>query len=77
MTYGLLALAALMFGLYNIFIKLSAEHIQPVLGAVILQFVAKVRAKRTPGCRASEASARFSSGRTISRPARAAAQQRG
>ncbi len=40
MTYWLLALAALMFGLYNIFIKLSADHINAVLGAVILQFVA-------------------------------------
>lgn len=29
-----------MFGLYNVFIKLSSEHIQPVLGAVVLQFVA-------------------------------------
>lgn len=38
--YVLLALAALMFGLYNVFIKLSADHIQAVLGAVILQFVA-------------------------------------
>lgn len=36
----LLFLAALMFGLYNVFIKLSSEHIQPVLGAVVLQFVA-------------------------------------
>ncbi len=40
MTYWLLALAALMFGLYNVFIKLSADHINAVLGAVILQFVA-------------------------------------
>lgn len=40
MPYVLLALAALMFGLYNVFIKLSADHIQAVLGAVILQFVA-------------------------------------
>lgn len=40
MPYALLALAAVMFGLYNIFIKLSADHIQAVLGAVILQFVA-------------------------------------
>ena len=40
MTYWLLALAALMFGLYNIFIKMSADHIHAVLGAVILQFVA-------------------------------------
>jgi len=29
-----------MFGLYNVFIKLSSDHIQPVLGAVALQFVA-------------------------------------
>lgn len=40
MTYWLLALAAVMFGLYNVFIKLSAEHIDAVLGAVVLQFVA-------------------------------------
>ena len=40
MTYILLAVAALMFGLYNVFIKLSADHIQAVLGAVVLQFVA-------------------------------------
>ena len=40
MPYVLLVLAALMFGLYNIFIKLSADHIQAVLGAVVLQFVA-------------------------------------
>ncbi|HEY0969646.1 MAG TPA: EamA family transporter [Gemmatimonadales bacterium] len=40
MTYLLVALAALMFGLYNVFIKLSADHIQAVLGAVVLQFVA-------------------------------------
>ena len=40
MPYLLLALAAVMFGLYNVFIKLSAGHIQAVLGAVILQFVA-------------------------------------
>lgn len=40
MTYYLVALAALMFGLYNVFIKLSASHIEPVLGAVVLQFVA-------------------------------------
>ncbi|MCK9533446.1 MAG: EamA family transporter [Pseudomonas sp.] len=38
--YLLLGLAAVMFGLYNVFIKLSADHIQAVLGAVILQFVA-------------------------------------
>lgn len=40
MLYLMLLLAALMFGLYNIFIKLSANHIQPILGAVLLQFVA-------------------------------------
>lgn len=40
MTYVLLALTAMMFGLYNVFIKLSSEHIQPVLGAVVLQFIA-------------------------------------
>ncbi len=40
MTYILVAVAALMFGLYNVFIKLSAAHIEPVLGAVVLQFVA-------------------------------------
>ncbi len=40
MPYVLLAIAAVMFGLYNVFIKLSADHIQAVLGAVILQFVA-------------------------------------
>lgn len=40
MSYWLIALAALMFGLYNVFIKLSADHINPVLGAVVLQFVA-------------------------------------
>src|SRR5690625_5828536 len=40
LPYVWLAVAALMFGLYNVFIKLSSEHIQPVLGAVVLQFVA-------------------------------------
>lgn len=40
MPIVLLAVAALLFGLYNVFIKLSSEHIHPVLGAVILQFVA-------------------------------------
>lgn len=40
LPYLLLAIAALMFGLYNVFIKLSSEHIEPALGAVILQFVA-------------------------------------
>ena len=40
MTYGLVLLAALMFGLYNVFIKVSADHIQAVLGAVVLQLVA-------------------------------------
>lgn len=29
-----------MFGLYNVFIKISAEDINPILGAVVLQFVA-------------------------------------
>jgi transporter family protein len=29
-----------MFGLYNVFIKLSVDHINAVLGAVVLQFVA-------------------------------------
>lgn len=32
--------AAVMFGLYNVFIKLSADDINPILGAVVLQFVA-------------------------------------
>src|SRR5690554_2723057 len=40
MPYVLLALAAVMFGLYNVFIKLLADHIQAILGAVVLQFVA-------------------------------------
>ncbi len=40
MTYILVAVAALMFGLYNVFIKLSSAHIEAVLGAVLLQFVA-------------------------------------
>lgn len=40
MTALLITVAALMFGLYNVFIKLSADHIQAVLGAVVLQFVA-------------------------------------
>ncbi|ADJ28245.1 EamA family transporter [Nitrosococcus watsonii] len=40
MAYLLVAVAALMFGLYNVFIKLSANHIEAVLGAVVLQFVA-------------------------------------
>lgn len=40
MPFLLLFLAALMFGLYNVFIKMSSDHIQPVLGAVVLQFVA-------------------------------------
>ncbi len=40
MPMVLLALAAVMFGLYNVFIKLSADHIQAILGAVVLQFVA-------------------------------------
>jgi len=42
MTFWLLALAALMFGLYNVFIKVSSDHINPVLGAVVLQLVAAV-----------------------------------
>lgn len=42
MPYVLLAVAAVMFGLYNVFIKLSSDHIEPALGAVILQFVAMV-----------------------------------
>ena len=36
----LIAVAALSFGLYNVFIKLSSEQINPILGAVVLQFVA-------------------------------------
>lgn len=40
MTWLLVSLAAVMFGLYNVFIKVSADHIQAVLGAVVLQFVA-------------------------------------
>lgn len=36
----LFAVAAISFGLYNVFIKLSSEHINPILGAVVLQFVA-------------------------------------
>lgn len=40
MTYLLVAVAALMFGLYNVFIKVSSNHIQAVLGAVVLQLVA-------------------------------------
>ena|SRR5690625_3053396 len=40
MPIFLLALAAIMFGLYNVFIKLSADYIQAILGAVVLQFVA-------------------------------------
>lgn len=36
----LIAVTALFFGLYNVFIKLSSEHINPILGAVVLQFVA-------------------------------------
>lgn len=35
-----IGVAALMFGLYNVFIKLSSDAINPVLGAVVLQFVA-------------------------------------
>lgn len=40
LIYLLVAVAALMFGLYNVFIKVSADHIHAVLGAVVLQFVA-------------------------------------
>lgn len=40
MPIVLLAVAAVMFGLYNVFIKLSADYIQAILGAVVLQFVA-------------------------------------
>jgi len=40
LTYLLIAVAAIMFGLYNVFIKLSSDHIQAVFGAVVLQFVA-------------------------------------
>ncbi len=40
MIWFLLALAAALFGLYNVFIKLAADHVEAVLGAVILQFVA-------------------------------------
>ncbi len=36
----LLVLTALMLGLYNFFIKLSAGHIHEIIGAVILQVVA-------------------------------------
>lgn len=32
--------AAVMFGLYNVFIKMSADAINPILGAVVLQFIA-------------------------------------
>jgi transporter family protein len=38
--YLILAAAALMFGLYNVFIKVASDHINPVLGAVVLQFMA-------------------------------------
>ncbi|HLR17285.1 MAG TPA: hypothetical protein VK099_05370 [Alcanivoracaceae bacterium] len=40
MPVFLIVSAALMFGLYNVFIKMSAGHINAVLGAVVLQFVA-------------------------------------
>ena len=40
MIYLWLGVAAAMFGLYNVFIKLSSDHIHAVLGAVVLQFVA-------------------------------------
>ncbi|HLS17804.1 MAG TPA: hypothetical protein VK049_08280 [Paenalcaligenes sp.] len=42
MIYLLVAVAAFMFGMYNVFIKLSSSHIEAVLGAVVLQFVAAV-----------------------------------
>lgn len=40
MVVWLIALAALMFGLYNVFMKASSAHIDAVLGAVVLQCVA-------------------------------------
>lgn len=40
LSYGMIIIAAAMFGLYNVFVKMSSDHIQPVLGAVVLQFVA-------------------------------------
>lgn len=40
MPMVLITVAAVMFGLYNVFIKLSAGHVNAVLGAVVLQFVA-------------------------------------
>lgn len=40
MLYFLVAITAFMFGMYNVLIKLSASHIEAVLGAVVLQFVA-------------------------------------
>jgi transporter family protein len=40
MSYWLIAVAATMFGLYNVFIKVSADDIHEVLGAVVLQVVA-------------------------------------
>jgi len=40
MIYSLVTVAAVMFGLYNVFIKASSDHIHAVLGAVVLQFVA-------------------------------------
>lgn len=35
-----IGVAAIMFGLYNVFIKMSADAINPILGAVVLQFIA-------------------------------------
>jgi transporter family protein len=40
MLVVLLVVTAVAFGLYNVFIKMSSAHIDPVLGAVLLQFVA-------------------------------------
>src|SRR5690625_6113983 len=40
MIYALVVVAAFMFGMYNVFIKLSSSHIDAVLGAVVLQFIA-------------------------------------
>lgn len=37
---ALLILTAILFGLYNFFIKVSAGHVHEILGAVILQIVA-------------------------------------
>ena len=40
MIYALVVVAAFMFGMYNVFIKLSSSHIDAVLGAVVLPFIA-------------------------------------